>query len=616
MVDLDGAPLDGALAALDKIGIKPHAIDVTSPGRFHLYIFVESNFPKKVFKAIQKRLNRLTGGDPNVCDITRVLRTPGSKNLKNDPFLVSILELSEHPRYSYEEIDSKLPKDEPINDPVMERKEQVDVNRPLQDGERTDALVKMIGKLIYHGANNDFILEMCRTWNKRNIDPLPDDKIVKTLESIRSRNDKKLEENKDFHFLNSKYAVIKAGTKTCILDKHDHLNPFITFEDFKKLYSNRYGRDGKLITTSWLNHPQRQQYSAPVFRPCNKVKEDEYNMYAGLAIQPVNGDCSLFLDFILKVICSYDKVLYEYILDWLAFLVQKPYEKPGVALVFRGKEGTGKGTFVRYVGAIFGRHFKHVFNIEQVLGRFNNLLMDCLLLFLDEALWGGDKKCQGILKGLITEPTVMIELKSKDIIPFDSFCHVIIATNNEWSVPAGKDSRRFCVLDVSDAHMQDTAYFGQLHEQMENGGVQALLHFLLERDISNVDIRKVPKTDALLEQKMRTLDPIENWLLDILQEGSLSYEEHGFVKDLGWPDEISKDQLYRCFKAQAVGTVKHVAKSSFCMKLKKLIPAIGEVRRKMANGTRQRMFDLPSLDQCRAAFQDSLGQTIDWEDDE
>ncbi|GAA4650221.1 hypothetical protein GCM10023116_25040 [Kistimonas scapharcae] len=78
VVDIDTVPLNDGLTALGDIGIEPHAIVETSPGRFHLYIFVETNFPKKVFKAIQKRLNRLTGGDPNVCDITRVLRTPGS----------------------------------------------------------------------------------------------------------------------------------------------------------------------------------------------------------------------------------------------------------------------------------------------------------------------------------------------------------------------------------------------------------------------------------------------------------------------------------------------------------------------------------------------------------
>ena len=618
VVDLDGAPLDGALATLDHIGIKPHAIVQTSPGRFHLYIFVETSFPKKVFKAIQKRLNRLTGGDPNVCDITRVLRTPGSKNLKNDPFLVSILELCDHPRYSYEEIDSKLPKGEPINDPVMERKEQIDVNRPLQDGERTHALLKLIGTWIRQGFNKQRVRYGLELWNSCNNPPLPDHKLESTLESIWGKDQKEIAINDPVLCeFNANHFVASMGGKTTVVREIGNGDyQYHSVNDFRNLHMNR-DKVGDLSTANyWLTHNKRRTYERIVFSPGKPVNDDEYNMYEGLAIEPVQGECRLFLDFIFNVICSGDEKSFGYLLDYLAHLVQKPYEKPGVAIVLRGKEGTGKGTFISYIGKILGSHYVHTADVEQVLGRFNKLLAKCIVLFLDEAIWCGDKKNIGKLKALITEKEIQIEMKGKDCFPVDSFCRLFIATNEDWAAPAGPDSRRFLVLDVSDKHMQDTGYFKTVHEFMFKGGLAAFLYFLLQRDISRFDVRKVPKTDALLEQKMRTLDPIENWLLDILQEGSLSYEEHGFVKDLGWPDEISKDQLFRCFKAQAVGTVKHVAKSSFCMKLKKVIPAIGDVRRTMANGTRQRMFDLPSLDKCRAAFQDSLGQTIDWEDSE
>jgi hypothetical protein len=41
-------------------------------------------------------------------------------------------------------------------------------------------------------------------------------------------------------------------------------------------------------------------------------------------------------DHILDVIADGDREKSEYILDWCAHMVQRPWEKPGVALVLKG----------------------------------------------------------------------------------------------------------------------------------------------------------------------------------------------------------------------------------------------------------------------------------------
>jgi len=47
------------------------------------------------------------------------------------------------------------------------------------------------------------------------------------------------------------------------------------------------------------------------------------------------------------VICGGDAQAAEYILSWMARAVQAPVLRGEVALVFRGKEGVGKGTVGR-----------------------------------------------------------------------------------------------------------------------------------------------------------------------------------------------------------------------------------------------------------------------------
>ena len=101
-------------------------------------------------------------------------------------------------------------------------------------------------------------------------------------------------------------------------------------------------------------------------------------------------------------------------------------------------------------------------------------------LFADEAYWAGDKKAESVLKGLITEPTLLIEQKGIDAVQWPNRLHVLMAANADWVVPASYDERRFAVFDVSNKYAQGAAseserrdYFDALFHEIENGGVEA-----------------------------------------------------------------------------------------------------------------------------------------------
>jgi hypothetical protein len=81
----------------------------------------------------------------------------------------------------------------------------------------------------------------------------------------------------------------------------------------------------------------------------------------------------------------------------------------------------------------------------------------------------------------------------------------MMASNNDWVVPAGLEERRFCVCDVSDKYMQDKKYFGKIYKQMDNGGIEAMLYDLENMDLSTFDIRTVPHTAGLFELKLLSI---------------------------------------------------------------------------------------------------------------
>ena len=108
-----------------------------------------------------------------------------------------------------------------------------------------------------------------------------------------------------------------------------------------------------------MQHPERRQYQGIVCNPEQEV-EGYYNLWRGFAVEPIEGDCSLYLQHIQDNIASGNEQLYTYILAWMADAVQHPGQRPGVSLVLRGKQGVGKGVFVTQFGKLFGRHFKHL----------------------------------------------------------------------------------------------------------------------------------------------------------------------------------------------------------------------------------------------------------------
>jgi phage/plasmid-associated DNA primase len=149
--------------------------------------------------------------------------------------------------------------------------------------------------------------------------------------------------------------------------------------------------------------------------------------FKGLSVEPVAGKCDLYLRHVKEIICAGDEALYDYVMGWMAHAIQKPTELPGVALVLRGSQGTGKGTFAQHFGKIFGHQFQHLVHMDHLLGKFNAHLSSALVVFADEIVWGGNKREAGQLKGIITETRRMMEAKFKDPIIVDNYARFIFA---------------------------------------------------------------------------------------------------------------------------------------------------------------------------------------------
>jgi hypothetical protein len=176
---------------------------------------------------------------------------------------------------------------------------------------------------------------------------------------------------------------------------------------------------------------------------------------------------------------------------------------------------------------MFGQHGLHITHAPHLTGRFNDHLHDCVFLFADEAFFAGDKAHGDVLKGLITEYTLTTEGKYRPVVTSRNRLHLFIISNRDWVVPASITARRFAITEALDIQLGQHDYFAAIIRQMDSGGLAAMLYDLLHRDITQFNVRAIPETEELRQQKLLSLPSLERWWLTVLARGYLYESRHG-----------------------------------------------------------------------------------------
>lgn len=432
--------------------------------------------------------------------------------------------------------------------------------------------------------------------------------------------------------INREFALVLLGSKAVVYMEQpdapvEDQQRILSLEAFNAWFRNRYtetrGADGKVKavtwSTAWMSDRERRSYRGIEFWPMTGVNDASgragyLNLWSGWAVQPapkLNG-YAVFRDHMLTNVCRGDEKLFRWVFAFFAHMVQRPRERLGVAIVMRGVMGSGKTKVGEVFGSLCPRHYFLVDDPRYVVGQFNAHMASCLLLQADEAVWAGDKAAEGRLKGLVTSPIQQIEAKGVDPIRLMNFVRLIMTSNEDWVVPAGKDERRFCVLDIDPRCAQQHEYFREMDEELNRGGREALLADLLDFDLDSVNLRKIPRTGALLEQKIRSFDSVEMWWYEALQRGAI-------VRDgEAWPSAVQKSQLVDDYIAAAerIGIKRKAAETELGMKLAKLVPGLRSEKVTVYDDAgisrRRHCFILPPLENCREAYAEALQQPVDW----
>jgi hypothetical protein len=151
--------------------------------------------------------------------------------------------------------------------------------------------------------------------------------------------------------LSGAFYILKRRKIHELLNGIDHVSLNYYKDKEGKLVIRRYieaqaygleDKEVSLLLTNFMKSANTHVYSSVAFDPRPQSTE-VLNLWRPHAIQPVPGCFALIEAFLFEIICDGDLCSYNYLLYYLAHMLQKPEEKPMVAIILLGGARHRKG---------------------------------------------------------------------------------------------------------------------------------------------------------------------------------------------------------------------------------------------------------------------------------
>lgn len=265
---------------------------------------------------------------------------------------------------------------------------------------------------------------------------------------------------------------------------------------------------------------------------------------------------------ILEVLCSNNKELYEYVLNF--FCASFNGRKVRKALIFQSAERTGKGQILNgLLNSILGQRMFKCNSVENIV-KYSKPFEGCCLLNFDELPHCDNYKgVQDMLKGLITEPTFICRNMYELGYECQNTFNIIISSNNDSINLSLNNNSRYVVLDISEHRIGDTEYFNELTKALNNDDVKrSFYQYMLERFKTlnkwNEDI--IPQTTSRDSKIIEALPTFYKYIKEqyILTETDLNVKTDEFFIEyrLHTKDKTSTQKLGRYIKALDISPTK------------------------------------------------------------
>ncbi|KAA6398304.1 MAG: hypothetical protein EZS28_006169 [Streblomastix strix] len=227
-----------------------------------------------------------------------------------------------------------------------------------------------------------------------------------------------------------------------------------------------------------------------------------------------------FLGLMKDTISAIDERVYEYILNWFAFIVKNVGKKTETAIIFKGLQGIGKNVFTNVLCELLaGYSSKNITDIDDIVGKFNTAIENKMLAIANEMKNFGESRMFNMdaLKSIITESSFQINEKYVPKHEVDNVVNIKIVTNNIYPVKIETSDRSCVVCECSPVHRGDLAYFTTLCNSFDEDFYNNLFTFLMTRDISQFNPKNIPMTQAKKDIIKASISPVDDQIISHFQ---------------------------------------------------------------------------------------------------
>jgi hypothetical protein len=281
-----------------------------------------------------------------------------------------------------------------------------------------------------------------------------------------------------------------------------------------------------------------------------------------------------------------------------------------------------------------GKLYIPAIGLDDAFDKFNKQHAFCRLLHVDEIRGTINPRLMSKINDIISGAYLQHHPKYKDQATIFNDTMAEFVGNYDFAMPATADERRLTIGEVSPIFVGKIRFFEDMLYQLASGGYRRLMYDLLEFDCDSVDLRRPYETDALLDEKLHTLEAqvgIKAWWRSYCASGELwdwtaATNEDGEEIYLVPTDTVRKD--YFEFLERRKKPIP--SDDAFGIQFKALFPKLDARGRtekhkngravslldkgRASSGGRGRLYAIPKLNISRACVDFITGRKSEWDD--
>ena len=356
--------------------------------------------------------------------------------------------------------------------------------------------------------------------------------------SIRNYNYMKTNFEKEYHYIQSQCIYLNGDIEY----SESHLSSALTNWECWCIKEQKYVPFFK----KWLKDINRNDYKNTVFVPfSSKVKgstfkndaEKEgknYNLFKGFRSELIAESFtpSWFTDYLNSVFLIDSER--EYVLKYIAHLIQCPEVRPDSCLIFKGLEGSGKDTIINIIKKLIGYDYVHCCqDLDSIFGNFNSNLSNKLVVQLNEIDQRSFISHKEAIKDYVTREKTTINQKNIKSRDEQNYVRLFLFSNNTTPICLDASNRRFILIEQNHALKGNTAYWNSFYDILnDQKNINNLYTYLMNINLTDFDPKQIIQTKESLRVKAIGVQPVLKYLFKICETPKDIEIEHMIEDDI------------------------------------------------------------------------------------